>query len=73
MAVVKATIKASLLNLYNQCKIDDGLTEDEFADNMADIIRNAILSANVTTTLTPGTAIAGPYPVTGGASTGGLS
>lgn len=46
MAVVKATIKSSLLTLYNSAKNNE-MTEDEFADGMADIIRNAILSATV--------------------------
>lgn len=47
MAVVKATIKAELIVLYNAAKSDE-MTESEFADGMADIIRNAILSATVT-------------------------
>ena len=47
MAVVKATIKAELLALYNAAKSGE-MSESEFADGMADIIRNAILSATVT-------------------------
>lgn len=47
MAVVKATIKDELIVLYNAAKSDE-MTESEFADGMADIIRNAILSATVT-------------------------
>ena len=47
MAVVKATIKSELIVLYNAAKSGE-MTESEFADGMADIIRNAILSATVT-------------------------
>jgi hypothetical protein len=46
MAVVKSVIKASLLSLYNDMKTTE-YTEDQFADAMADIIRDAILSATV--------------------------
>ena len=46
MAVVKATIKSQLLALYNSAK-SSPMTEDQFADTMADIIRSAILSATV--------------------------
>jgi len=78
MAVVKATIKAALLVLYDQCDTGAGIDKDAFADGLADVIRNAILSATVNTTLTPGSAtatdpISGPLPVVGGASTGGLT
>lgn len=78
MAVTKSVIKAALLALYTQAETGSGIDKDVFADGMADIIRDAILSANVNTTLTPGTAtatdpISGPLPVVGGASTGGLT
>lgn len=46
MAVVKATIKSQLLALYNSAK-SSPMTEDQFADTMADIIRSAVLSATV--------------------------
>lgn len=46
MAVVKATIKSELLALYNNARAHE-MNEDQFADAMADIIRNAILSAIV--------------------------
>lgn len=78
MAVVKATIKTALQALYTQCTTGSGISSDDFADTMADIIRDAILSADVSTTLTPGTAtatdpVSGALPVIGGSSTGGLS
>lgn len=78
MAVSKSAIKSALLSLYAQCETGDGIDADAFADGMADIIRNAILSADVATNLTPGTAtatdpISGALPVVGGSSTGGLS
>lgn len=78
MAVVKATIKAALQALYAQADSGAGLTPEQFADGMADIIRDAILSADVNTNLTPGTAtatdpISGALPVIGGSSTGGVS
>lgn len=46
MAVSKATIKASLLTLYNTAKVSE-MSESDFADTMADIIMSAILSATV--------------------------
>ena len=46
MAVVKATIKSALLSLYNSAKSGE-MSESDFADGMADVIRNAILSAQV--------------------------
>ncbi len=78
MAVVKATIKAALLVLYGQCETGSGIDKDAFADGMADIIKGAVVSADVNTTLTPGSAtatdpISGALPVIGGASTGGLT
>lgn len=48
MAVVKATIKSALLDLYARAKTEE-MTSDEYADAEADIIRNAILSATVNT------------------------
>jgi len=78
MAVVKATIKEDFLALYTQAATGVGLTPDEFADGMSDIVRDAILSADVNTNLTPTTAtatdpISGALPVIGGSSTGGLT
>ncbi len=63
MAVVKANIKADLLALYATAKSDE-MTSDEFADEMADIIRAAILSATVT--------VSGVQPG-GSSATGGLT
>ena len=63
MAVVKETIKSSLLALYNSAK-SGKMTEDTFADTMADIIRSAILSATVNVTsvsgVTTGGGVSGP-------------
>lgn len=63
MAVVKATIKSSLLALYNSAK-SSKMTEDAFADTMADIIRSAILSSTVNITsvsgVTTGGGVSGP-------------
>jgi hypothetical protein len=47
MAVSKATIKTALKDLYASAKASE-LTDDQFADGMADIIRNAVLSITVT-------------------------
>ena len=69
MAVVKATIKSALLALYNSAKADE-MTEDEFADGMADIIRNAILSATVNVTSVSGVTTGGG---TSGPGSGTLS
>jgi hypothetical protein len=71
VAVVKATIKSQLLSLYNEAKTAP-MTEDEFADGMADIIRAAILSADVASTGTATAVQSGPStaPVT---TTGALS
>jgi len=77
MAVSQATIKAALLDLYNDAK-SESMSEDDFADEMATIIRNAILSADVTTSVsvasvtavTTGTGVSGPGS---GSGTGSLS
>lgn len=68
MAVVQADIKADLLELYNDAKAAP-MTEDTFAGRMATIIADAILSADVTTTVV-GTLPAGPVAATG---SGGLT
>lgn len=68
MAVVQADIKADLLELYNDAKAAP-MTEDTFAGRMATIIADAILSADVTTTV-EGTLPAGPVAATG---SGGLT
>jgi len=77
MPVVKSDIKADLLALYNSAK-NGAMSEDDFADEMATIIRDAILSADVTTTVavasvsgvTTGTQVSGPGS---GSGTGSLS
>lgn len=46
MAVVKATIKAALIALYTSAEASS-MTKEDFADEMADIIRDAILSGTV--------------------------
>jgi hypothetical protein len=46
MAVVKAAIKSELEALYAAAK-SGAMSEADFADGMADIIKNAILSADV--------------------------
>ena len=51
MAVVQATIKAALLVVYNEAKAAP-MTEAEFADKIATVIADAILSAQVTGTAT---------------------
>jgi hypothetical protein len=78
MAVNKAVIESDLNSLYVDCTTGGGLTKEQFADRMATIIKDAILSADVNTNLTPGTAtatdpISGALPVVGGSSTGGLT
>jgi len=70
MPVIQATIKASLIALYESAKASE-MTEADFADGLATIIQTAILSA----TVNPGIAVQ-VVPVTGtGATTapGGLS
>lgn len=78
MAVVKSTIKAALNALYVTATTGSGMSADAFADGMADIIRDAILTADVSTSLTALSAtatdpISGALPVIGGSSTGGLT
>ena len=72
MAVVKATIASALLAHYQACE-DDELTNAQIADAMADIIRNAILSASISV---PGTGLIAPYgggAVTGTSTSGSVS
>jgi signal recognition particle GTPase len=63
MAVVQSDIKADLLALYNSAK-QNKMSEEDFADQMATIIRDAILSADVNVTsvsaVQPGTGTSGP-------------
>jgi len=63
MAVSQPTIKAALLSLYNDMKTTE-YTETQFADAMATIIKDAILSATVNVTsvsgVTTGTGTSGP-------------
>ena len=68
MAVVQADIKTALLSLYNSAKAGS-MSEADFADEMATIIRDALLTADVATTVT-GTLPAGPVAAVG---TGTLS
>lgn len=74
MAVVQATIKAQLLELYNDA-VDSPMDEDTFADRMAGIIRDAILSADISVStsvavvsvsgVTTGPGVSGPGTGTG--------
>jgi|WetSurMetagenome_2_1015567.scaffolds.fasta_scaffold126963_3 hypothetical protein len=60
MAVVQATIKSALISLYNSAK-ENKMSESDFADGMATIIKDAILSAtvnsNIPVTVSTGTGI----------------
>ena len=51
MAVVKATIKAALLALYTSAEASP-MDKDDFADEMAEIIKDAIRSGTVQTGIT---------------------
>ena len=46
MAVVKATIKSALVALYTSAEASS-MSKEDFADEMADIIKDAILSSVV--------------------------
>jgi len=63
MAVVQSDIKSDLLALYNDAK-SGKMSESDFADEMATIIRDAILSADVNVTsvsgVTTGNGTSGP-------------
>lgn len=64
MAVSQPTIKSDLLALYNDAR-SSPMSEEEFADRMATIIRDAILSADVTGTATGVESGTSTAPVTG--------
>jgi hypothetical protein len=64
MAVVQATIKAALLAVYNEAKAAP-MSEADFADKIATVISDAILSATVTGTATGVTPGGASVPVTG--------
>lgn len=66
MAVSKSVIKSALISLYTTVESSETSKED-FADSMADIIRNAILSGDVVTTVT-GTLPDGPVAASGAGS-----
>lgn len=63
MAVVKATIKAAILSLENDAQATE-MSKDTYSDRLADIIRDAILSATVNVTsvsgVTTGGGVSGP-------------
>jgi len=64
MATSHATIKAALLGIYNSAKATS-MSEDSFADQMATVIQDAILSADLDGTAT-GAQTGGPgVPVVG--------
>ena len=64
MAVSQPTIKSDLLALYNDAR-SSPMSEEEFADRMATIIRDAILSADVEGTATAVESGTSTAPVTG--------
>ena len=64
MAVSQPTIKSDLLALYNDAR-SSPMSEEEFADRMATIIRDAILSADVVGTATDVESGTSTAPVTG--------
>ena len=68
MAVSQPAIKTALKTLYDDAK-SSPMSDDTFADRMATIIKDAIISADVATTVT-GTLPAGPVAAIGA---GGLS
>ena len=47
MAVIQATIKSELLALYASAESGEGIDGAAFADTLATIIRNAIISGDV--------------------------
>lgn len=65
MPVSQPAIKAQLLTLYNEMKASE-FTEEQFADRMATIIKDAILSATVTGTASGVQSGGSTAPVTGG-------
>lgn len=78
MAMNKTVAKAALVALYTNSITGDGVTPEDFADEMLDIIIALISSGTVNTTLTPLSAtatdpISGPLPVIGGSSIGSLT
>lgn len=68
MAVSKSAIKAAYLAAMNTASISE-LSNEDWADLIADVIRDAILSADVETTVI-GTLPDGPVSASG---SGGLS
>lgn len=66
MAVDKNTIKIALQALYTSAQ--SGISDANFADAMADIIKNAILSADVTGQATGVQSGGSTAPVTGSLS-----
>ncbi len=47
MAVNQGTIKAALVALYSSSESGEGIDKNAFADGLATIIRNAIISGDV--------------------------
>ena len=69
MTVVQATIKGDILTLINSAK-SSAMSEDNYADGLATIIYDAILSQTVTlTTLVALDSLSAPVVLTTGDST----
>ena len=47
MAVSQSAIKSALVALYSQADSDEGIDKDAFANGLATIIKDAILSGDV--------------------------
>lgn len=60
MALNQAQFEADLLALYNDCTVAPGLTKEEFAARMAQLITDYIKTATVNTTVN--TTVTGTLP-----------
>jgi hypothetical protein len=67
---LKTVLKGDLIDLFEECKSEKGLSEEAYADKLAGIIAKRVVE-HITTNavVSPGTDwLAGGYPVAGSAS-----
>jgi hypothetical protein len=64
---LKGLLKSDLIALFNDCKSGDGLTEEVYADRMAEILAQVVSYIKENAAVSPGTdwIAGGQYPVVG--------
>ena len=70
-STLKSELKSDIQAIFDKCNGDEGMSAEEYADKMAEVIANRIVShLKDCASVSPGTdrLAGGQYPVTGGAT-----